>query len=154
MKKPTAYDMDIMTKTIWGEARGSTDADRIGVACVIKNRATKALEYFKANGKPHPLFGNGTIAGACLQRWQFSCWNENDPNKKKIEAMTLPGALGDSVYRSCMWAAIVAIDEFMQDITKGSTHYYAASMKQAPAWARDVKPAVVIGGHIYFNNVN
>ncbi len=26
-----------------------------------------------------------TLEGVCKKKWQFSCWNEGDPNKEKME---------------------------------------------------------------------
>lgn len=154
MKPATAYDLEIMAKTIWGEARGSSDGDRLAVAFVMLNRAQKAFEHFKETGKPHPLFGNGTPAGACLQKWQFSCWNANDPNRKKMDNLSLPGSLGDKVFRACMWAAIVTSDGFLQDTTKGSTHYHTVSMGWPNAWGQKKEPVAVIGAHAFYNNID
>ena len=67
------HDIDILARTIYGEARGEKTAGKKAVACVIMNRY-KAKKWF--SGK--------TIAETCQKPWQFSCWNKNDPNRQKI----------------------------------------------------------------------
>ena len=64
-------DLDIMAKTMWGESRNQDTSGQIAVASVIKNRAEARRWY-----------GN-TPKEVCLKEWQFSCWNEGDPNKIK-----------------------------------------------------------------------
>lgn len=68
-------DKVIMAKTLWGEARGETDEGVKAVAAVILNRLASSR---------YP----NTLAGVCRQSKQFSCWNSNDPNRAKIDALS------------------------------------------------------------------
>jgi N-acetylmuramoyl-L-alanine amidase len=68
-------DIDVVARTLYGEARGEGKQGMIAVACVIVTRAMIAAEYVDANGKPHPLFGDGSLASACQAPLQFSCWD-------------------------------------------------------------------------------
>ena len=45
------------------------------------------------------------------------------------------------------------IDGKVPDPTGGATHYYAAAMMKAPAWAKGAKQTVKIGGHVFFRDV-
>src|SRR5215468_10322728 len=77
-------EIDTVARTVWAEARGEGVAGMTAVACVIMNRARIASQYKQDHGRPHPLFGDGTLASCCTHPWQFSCWNENDPNRQKL----------------------------------------------------------------------
>lgn len=136
------YGEEVAARTIWGEARGEPEAGRLAVAHVIWNRARIASAR-KAAGKRHPLFGDGTLEGVCLQPWQFSCWNANDPNRAKMEALTRE--------QLAPFVAVVRRARVEPDPTKGSTHYHTAAV--APPWSKGLTPAVVIGAHRFFNNV-
>ena len=130
----TEYDMEILAKTIFGEARGESQEGQIAVACCVFNR-------FKS-GK---WFGAKTIAGVCLKPWQFSCWNKNDPNSQKIMALTFP------VYSKYF---SVIEEAKKDDITKGATHYYNPSICNRPKWAEGRKPCVKIGKHLFFKDID
>lgn len=140
--QPLGHDEDIAARTLWGEARGEPVAGQLAVAHVLWNRARIASEW-KARGRRHPLFGDGTLAGVCLAPWQFSCWNANDPNRPKMEALTAK--------QLEPFIAIVRRARHEPDPTKGSTHYHTKAV--SPAWSRGLTPAAVIGAHMFFNNV-
>ena len=69
-------DLNIMAKTIWGEARGEPYNGQVAVAWVIRNRAERG-----------GWFGN-TIREVCLKDQQFSCWNRNDCNRSQIDNLS------------------------------------------------------------------
>lgn len=143
----TPHDLETLARTIYGEARGETDTGMIAVGCVAVNRARIALAWVAKHGRPHPLFGDGSVRSACLAPWQFSSWNENDPNRAKLLAVSLD----DPLMARCVQAARAAID--LPDITHGSTHYYATSMAEPPTWALNHTAAAHIGHHLFFNNI-
>jgi spore germination cell wall hydrolase CwlJ-like protein len=68
--------------TLFGEARGESQAGRTGVMWVIMNRAL------------HPAWWGRTVRDVCLQPWQFSCWWNDDPDRDLTYAFAL--ALGSS----------------------------------------------------------
>ena len=59
-----AHDIDIMTKTLWMEARGEPDIGIQAVACVIYNRFKNKKWYSK-------ILGVASLANVCLKEWQF-----------------------------------------------------------------------------------
>ena len=69
-------DLTIMAKTIWGEARGESQQGQEAVAWVIRNRAQRG-----------GWWGN-SIREVCLKDQQFSCWNNNDQNRAKMDALS------------------------------------------------------------------
>lgn len=122
-------DFLILAKTIYGEARGEIEEGKIAVACVVLNRARKRGQ---------------SVTRICLAPQQFSCWNRDDPNYRKILFMA-----GEQLqpYLDLLW------DYFAEevDITNGATHYRSTKIK--PYWARGKKPCCQIGNHIFYNNV-
>lgn len=134
-------DAQIMAQTIWGEARGEAKrAAREAVASVIVNRVAASQAHF---GTGH--------AGVCLQPWQFSCWNENDPNLPK---MVHPDTFKTDMFKECLEIAQNAIDGLTIDQTGGATHYHAKTIAK-PDWALDVAAHVTarIGSHIFYTGV-
>jgi len=137
----TESDRDVLARTLWGEARGESPAGKIAVAWTIHNRVN--------DGNPRSWWGEG-YAGVCQAKYQFSCWNKNDPNFP-----FLSGAR-DIPFRELAQCRIVAdqvIDGKVPDPTGGATHYYAIAMKTPPAWAAKAKQTLKLGGHVFFKDV-
>ena len=137
----TGHDIDILARTIYGEARGEPLEGQIAVAWVVRNRATLADHRRQ--------FGIGTLASACQAPWQFSCWNENDPNRQKLFAVDL----NDPIFRRCYFAALGVVDVdygFAYDPTHGALFYYADTI-DPPSWAVG-KPYIQIGHHRFIKD--
>lgn len=130
----TEKDKEILAKTIYGEARGECKDGQIAIACCVLNRFNSGKWYA---GK--------TIADTCQKPYQFSCWNENDPNRVKLENLSY------SVYSKYFPIIQAALKE---DITLGATHYYAPNIVKCPAWAKDEIPCMEIGNHLFFRNIS
>lgn len=152
-RKPIDFhDLEIMSRTIWGEARGETMRGRRAVACVIINR-WKSGKWF--NGIDTNNDGVESIAEVCQQAWQFSCWNKNDPNLPKLLAV----ALGDFVFGECVTIAKMVIEDSMtpryagRDPSLAATHYYVDGTA-IPKWRAGKSPCAILGKHLFFNNVN
>lgn len=129
----SAADVDTLARTCWGEARGEGLNGMVAVAWVACNRAAIA----EATGRAQ--FGDGSIASACRVPWQFSSWNESDPNRAKLEAVTLD----EPSFQQAMLAALLVVTGNRPDPTQGATFYWADSIA-TPAWAHG-KPYVSIG---------
>lgn len=151
-KIPDCHDLDILAKTIYGEARGESAIGREAVGCVIINRWRSGKWY---NGTDTNNDGLESIEEVCRQPLQFSCWNKNDPNLPQLLALNLY----NSVFRDCVEVALHVIKNSGdarwagRDDTKGSTHYYAVSIA-TPKWAVGKTPAAIIGKHRFFNNIS
>lgn len=127
--------VDILARTIYGEARGESIKGKEAVACVILNRVKKNSWYGK------------TVENVCLKPWQFSCWNENDPNKEKI----LKISKKDPVFKSCYRIARRAVCGVLEDKTSGATHYHTKNIN--PRWSLDKAPCAQIGNHLFYNDI-
>lgn len=134
-------DVEIMARTLYGEARGDFGrmegglGSLIGVANVIMNR-------FHHQG----WFGK-TIKEVCLKPYQFSCWNKSDPNRSVITSVTPQSS---PVFRQCLDVAEHIVNGSWPDLTKGADHYYALWLPRSPQWAYKHKPVVKIGHHVFF----
>lgn len=133
-------DIDILARTVYGEARGEGYRGMQAVANVVMNRVALADQ--------HPHFGDGSPAAACKAPWQFSCWNPNDPNLTKIESVTSE----DTVFAQAFQIANDAIKGLMSDITFGATFYYVKS-SPTPNWAEGQTPCQIIGKHLFYKNI-
>lgn len=126
-------DLDILARTIYGEARGEDWEGKIAVGHVVLNRAIR----------------RDTSAAHEAQRpWQFSCWNHNDPNRAKLLAVTE----ADAAFRECLRAAEAVLTGAEPDPTEGATHYHTPAV--SPFWSRGKEPCAVIGGHLFFNDID
>jgi N-acetylmuramoyl-L-alanine amidase len=132
-----AIAIDTMARTLWGEARGEVPAGQRGVANVILNRVAK--------DKPQ-RFG-ATVENVCRKPMQFSCWNQSDPNRAKLLAVTD----ANEQFRQCLELARTAVNGSLSDNTRGSDHYHTAGV--APSWSKGHVPAAVLGSHRFFNDI-
>jgi len=126
---------EILAKTIWGEARGEPLAGKVAVANVIINRADKGGWW------------GSTIEDVCLKDQQFSCWNEFDPNFKKLRVINKK----DPAFRDCLMIAEMADKNLLNDVTDGATHYHAIGAD--PWWSRDQTPVATIGNHAFYKGI-
>lgn len=132
-------DIEVLARTIYGEARGEYEkmggiASLIAVGNVIMNR----LNFPRRFG--------GTIKEICLKPWQFSCWNEKDPNRLVISRPTID----HPTFALCREIAQKVSSYQWPDLTKGSNHYHTLALKPFPSWAKNQTPRVSLGHHIFY----
>lgn len=130
--KLNEYDVEIMAKTIWGEARGECELGKKAVACVILNRLISKAWYSAPSA-----------ALVCLKKLQFSCWNANDPNSQKINKL--------NYIELKPYIQIVRDAVRDGDCTGGATHYHTD--KIMPSWAKGAELTAVIGHHLFYKGV-
>ena len=142
--RASALDVNMMTLTVYGEARGSSLKDKVAIAHVIMNRFKRPGWWTRHPGDDIP---DDTLAAACIDPKQFSCWNDGDPNLRKIAI-----ARSDSnVMQECRLAVLGALRGTFPDDTQGSCHY--AVVGTDPYWAAGVVSVGVIGAHEFWNNI-
>jgi N-acetylmuramoyl-L-alanine amidase len=157
---PDARDVDVTARTAWAEARGDDDpaTPDIGegmeaVTCVVVNRAALAALWVWRHEYPHPLYADGTLAGACQQAWQFSCWNPNDPNRPKLLAVT---AEVDHHFALALAIAERAVDGTLVDVTHRATHYHTIrppdlSKPWPPEWTHGRAETYRTPRHVFYD---
>ncbi len=113
--------IDVAARTMWGEARGDGSIGMLAVGLVIRNRAM------------HPRWWGTDALSVCLAPWQFSCWNENDPNRPKLLAVdTSVADFPNAIYVARL---IFGGGPVPEDVTKGADSYFASNMSPAPEWS-------------------
>lgn len=133
-------DVDILARTIYGEARGEILSGQEAIASVVLNR----LAFSKAKGK---YWWGNSIKDICLKPWQFSCWNKNDVNYKIITEVDE----NNNVFKLAKRIAQRAVSGFLPDRTRGSTHYHTKNIR--PKWSIGKIPAAEIGSHFFYNDI-
>lgn len=133
-------EIDVLARTLWGEARNQGSAGMQAVACVILNRVRVARHF-------GGYWWGNDIRAVCHKPYQFSCWNRNDPNLRKLIAVTE----SDIHFATAKRIARRAVLGFLDDQTYGADHYHARHV--APAWAKGRRPSNVIGQHIFYKLV-
>ena len=133
-------EVDVLARTIFGEARGEPIDGMEAVASVVINRARISEK------KGRYWWGNGII-GVCQKAYQFSCWNKTDPNYQRLINVTEENIHFVTSLRIARRAVIGAL----KDKTKGATHYHADYV--SPYWARGEEPTIIIGRHIFYKLV-
>lgn len=144
-------DPQLVTLTIYGEARGEPIEGQIAVGCVIRNRV-------------HVGRWGASYAKVCLAPWQFSCWRPEagQANYETVVAAaemlarstTLPD---DELLRQAAWVAQGVIGHWLIDTVRDATHYYAPDAMQprgsVPRWAVGLVPVAKKGRHLFFAGV-
>lgn len=139
MTQPFSQDVDILARTIWGEARSEGFRGMQAVANVIVNRH----KYVAT----HPQYGirwGFTWQGICQKSSQFSVWNSNDANYPLIKKVTQSNA----EFRMAFDIAQLAIAGKLVDIVAGSTYYHTRTIE--PTWARGATPVARVGSHVFY----
>ncbi|WP_420333490.1 cell wall hydrolase [Roseibium sp.] len=125
----SAKDLITLARTIYGEARGLDGEGRQAVANVMMNRFGKKYR------------GKTTVADVCLDPFQFSCWNHDDPNRPKIIAIE---AGANTAFDECLEVARQALAGSLADLTQGALHYYShKAMPSPPHWVKNSPEAKV-----------
>lgn len=133
----TYNELNVVARTVYGEARGEKFKGQVAIAHVIFNRVSAAK------------YGIGPI-GVCQRKLQFSCWNDNDPNYHALSRTDLR----DPLLRFATEAVLAALDERPAYVLDRCTHYFAESLPAFPRWAQGKTPALVIGRHLFFNDID
>lgn len=127
----TEREIDVLARTVYGEARNQPWLGKLAVAYVILNRARRA-----------GWWGSDVIE-VCLHPKQFSMWNTRDPNR----IAALRADLSDAAFRECLRAAVTAFGGAAPDPTGGADHYHHRDI--APKWAVG-KAYRSIGDHRFY----
>lgn len=129
-------ELEVVAATLWGEARNQGDEGMRAVACVIGNRAHT---HYRRCAGPREV---------CLDRWQFSCWNDGDPNRAKLLAVARQP---DGAFKRAQAIAADLLANRLSDVTRGARHYHTSRVR--PSWARGKSPCAVVGDHLFYNDV-
>jgi len=124
---------DIVTYTLLAEARCQVakygQDSMLAIGQVILNRSRERQIPCEA---------------VCLQRWQFSCWNNKDALYRRTEALLSESEEAANLARSI--AAFICNN--MDVHTTKANHYFAHNLCN-PSWAAKGKNKQIIGDHTF-----
>lgn len=157
VSKEFIENMNYLTATMWGEARGEGVEGMRAVGHVIMNRVQ------------NKRWGD-TIKEVSLARKQFSCWNPDDQNYLKIKHMlevdnyiqekpegfeewfeefktteTYPEYLK---WKKAKKVAMEILNGKSEDMTNGSLFYHTTAVN--PYWNRGQTVVAKIGNHVFY----
>lgn len=126
-KGETLTQQEIVAITILAEARGEGKSGMYAVACVISQRAKERKK---------------SAAQVCLQPFQFSCWNKNDPQRPHLKKLLR--------HELAPYAMMLAknIDNVDRKFVQYANHYHTKRVK--PYWSKGKRPVAAIGNHLFF----
>lgn len=125
--------VDVLARTIWGEARGEPSGGMEAVASVIMNRVS------------HSRWWGHDVISVCLEREQFDCWDMDDPNRQQC----LKVDTTDPVFVRALEIADCAIQGVLKDMTLGADSYVDLRFEH-PDWAVPEKETVKIGNQTFY----
>ena len=133
----TADDLEVLARTVHGEARGEPFEGALAVAWVVVNRSRMWAKR---------------VRDICLQPWQFSAWNQKDPNLRVIATVSVDS---DPEYVRSLAAAACALAHALPDPTGKATDYHTIERPSGvdpwpPVWAKDYIPTVRLGSHQFY----
>ena len=132
--KMSEHDIMILTKTVYGEARGEGEVGIKAVVHLVLNRVRSDNPLFKHDE---------TISKACLRKEQFECWDF----KKEMASIDVKS----DEFLKLKSLVIDAHKEYTKgkDLTKDAL-FYVKRGKHLPKWAWGMRKTTVINHHVYF----
>ncbi len=127
-------ELMLLARMVFGEARNQPLEAMIGVAYTAVNRMEIGGWYGKS------------LREVLLKPWQYSCFNKNDPNRKKLMNPLLYEKL--EIFTKCLAVAHAVLNGLVKDPTNGATHYFSGNRK--PRWARKMRWCGKIGDFKFY----
>jgi N-acetylmuramoyl-L-alanine amidase len=138
-----ASDIDVLARTAWGEARSLGALGMQATLNTMQNRKLSHRTWWGKSLREIALFGRDG-------RHQYSCWNTNDPNCKKL----LEVADEDPQFKVALGLASLLVSGQLPDVTNGADSYFDKRMPRWPMWYLGLTPVWQLGPHLYFNTVD
>jgi len=138
----TADDVDILARTMWGEARGEGSKGMEAVGNVAINRFFIA----QSHSTWRPQFGSSFRSVMTRDDGsQFNCWYHKDPNY----TLALNVTSLDPTFEKARAIAYKLLTGQLADNTNGADSYYATGA--SPDWRHKGRAAAHIGHHHFRN---
>ena len=134
----TDDDVELIGRTLWGEARSQDDDEMRAVANVVVNRLL--------DGR-----WGSTIREVIMFPFAFSCHNPRDRNRRKMMLVTT----ADPDFVRAMAIAREVLEgrsrRSVRDHSNGATHYHASYVR--PRWANRSMVVARFDAHIFYSGV-
>lgn len=136
-------DKQLMSLTIYGEARGESKEGKIAVGSVILER----VDHRNWDGK--------TIQEVCLMPYQFSCYLPDDPNFQALKLIAENWAekyQNSLVLQQCYRIASDLIDGLIPRTPAIATNHVTQykTINCPASWADKMKLITTIGNHEFY----
>lgn len=133
----TWSELDILTGTIFGEARGEIAEGKIGVGLTIRTRVE------------HPGWWGRNWREVCLADRQFTCWIDHN-----ADVIVRARDSKSNDWKMCRTIAIDVYLGYMQDRLGKPTHYYNPREVSggAPYWEKRMIKLTTIGNHVFLHD--
>jgi N-acetylmuramoyl-L-alanine amidase len=127
-------DEILLARMLFGEARNCSDEEKGAIAYTAFNRANDGKKW---NGE--------SVRDSILKKWQYSCFNEGDPNREKLMD---PESHDRNAWGECLRVADEVLRGEHSDLNKGQTHYHTRGIN--PSWASKIRKIYGIDGKHFF----
>lgn len=132
LPRPVCADAYTVALTLYGEARGQSMHDRLGVLAVIRERVLR------------PGWWGRDWQSVCKAPWQFSCWHTHDEaHRRNHRAMLRAEEDAPKLFRALYDLAHYAVHSMTDGDVDGlfdggrPTHYYSRPLTKPPAsWGK------------------
>lgn len=135
--------VEVLARTLWGEARSGGYIGMQSVANSVMNRVR------------HKGWWGDTPLMVCLKPWQYSTWNPHTvgtpADANYLATIAADGSTDGFV--DALTIAALAIGNALPDVTAGSDSYYAASIPVEPDWAKKSIFTFEIMGQRFYRTV-
>ena len=130
---PLNREEKVVMATILAEAKSEGFDGMRAVACVIKQRMIERK------------MGASDI---CLQKKQFSCWNDGTSVDSMFAKVTRNTSVQVTDFASSLAKTLVSGKDLDRGLVKFANHY--CTVETNPYWAKGKTPVVVIGHHKFY----
>lgn len=118
-------DTILLARMIYGEARGLSKTEKIAVAHSAVNRLEKRPEYF-----------GDDLKKVLLKHKQYSCFNKNDENRKKMKDPLKYEP--EECFKECYDVAYKVLSGEYEDPTDGATYYLNPAKAKHKSWTKNL----------------
>ena len=125
-------ELEMVARTVFGEARGESVRGQEAVAWTIRNRVER------------PRWWGKDLISVCRRPYQYSCWLPDDPNLAVLKA----GTFDHPAFRVAWAVATYVLEGLVEDPTHGATHYHTLGVR--PSWADSLEVVLELGRHRFY----
>lgn len=137
---PTDKEVDLLTRVVWGEARGEKPQYQSAIVHTIINRAE------------HPKKRYGvTFSDILIRPNAYSCMNPNDPNYPKLLSLSKNSPEYKKINEVVLNTILSRMNGGM-DPTDGATHYHTKDVN--PKWNQAASSMFTLGSHKFWVGVD
>lgn len=141
-------DRGVLWATICGEAENQPWGGKFAVAQTVVNRRDRSQH--------RKQFGDGTIRGAALAPYQFSCWNGlldlfTIPDTARIQKLDIKNPSNQAQRDALSITDQVISENYLFTLIGPCCFYKVSSLAWPKDWGVEITPYATIGSHTFYN---